>query len=142
MKTTRAAVIGIAAAIAGGAVVFLVVVIGSLIGGLIEARIGSPVVSWEMAPFVVWFFATPGGVLVAVIGALTGRWWSGLAIGLLIHGMCFGFLLLSNPSNPFAVSCWAFIVGTIAGGAAGAMGGAVRQLKAKDNCLLSVLNRR
>ena len=43
-------------------------------------------------------------------------------------GFFFGFATLSSPTNPFAANCWACAVGTIAGGAAGATGGAVRQL--------------
>lgn len=133
MTKARAAITGLAAAVLGAGAVLLVVVVGSWIGRLIEARIGSPVVSYEMAPVVVWFFATPGGALVAIVGAISGRWWRGLAIGLLIHGLYFACLLLSGSANPVAVSCWVYAVGTIAGGAAGAIGGAVRQLHLKEN---------
>ena len=119
-------------AVGGAAAVLLVVLIGSWIGGIVENRIGSPVVSWEMASYVVWLFATPGGMLVAIIGAISARWWRGLAIGLLIHGLYFGCLELS-PATPIAVRCWVYAVGTIAGGAAGAIGGAVSQLQAKQD---------
>ena len=108
MKKALARCGGITFAVGGAAAVLLVVLIGSWIGGIIETWIRSPVVSWEMAPGVVWFLATPGGMLVAIVGAISARWWRGLAIGLLIHGSYFGCLGLfaSSPATPFAVRGW------------------------------------
>jgi hypothetical protein len=120
---------GFLAVVCGVVAVFSVVWLGTYVGGCIEAKIGILVISWEMAPLAVLLFATPGGIVVALLGLLSRRWWRGLALGLLIHGLYFGCLLLGTLGNPFAVNCWFYVVGTMAGGAAGAMGGAVRQLQ-------------
>ena len=125
--TTIASFIGIIA----------VIMVGSMIGGAIEARIGSPVVSWEMAPAALMIFAIPAGILVANICSLTRKWSYGLTLGLVIQGLVFmgiDFLLLGGgSSNPFAVRCWFFAVGTCAGGMAGAIGGVIGQAQANRN---------
>jgi hypothetical protein len=126
MNKTHTILTSIKAALLGAAMVFLVVVAGNWIGVFIENRTGMVVVSYELAVVAAWVLATPGGVLVAVAGVLSKRWWRGLAIGLVIHGVYFAFVLLTA-HIPLAVNCWIYTVGTIAGGAAGAVGGAVGQ---------------
>ena len=128
MTYARPALICLAAAVLGAVAVFLIVLVGWRIGESIETRTGLTVVSWEMAPLAAWVFGTPSAVLAAVLGAISGRWWRGVALGLLIHGLYFGCLLLWARGNPLAVNCWFYAVGTVAGGAAGAMGGAVGPL--------------
>lgn len=117
------------ASIRGAVAVLVVTLVGFAVGLYLEAHIGSPVVSFEFTPFGVWFFGTPAGMLVASAGAVSGSWWRGLAIGLLVQGTLFGCLawMCSLGSYPFAVNCWVFLVGTIGGGAAGAIGGALRR---------------
>lgn len=117
------------ASVRGAITILLVTMLGFAVGVYIETHIGRPVVSFELVPFNVWLVATMAGVPVAIAAALSGTWWRGLAIGLLVHGLVFGWLFFSmytTPGYPFAVDCWAFAVGTIGGGAAGAMGGALR----------------
>ncbi|OHB65869.1 MAG: hypothetical protein A2V70_13470 [Planctomycetes bacterium RBG_13_63_9] len=107
---------GFLAVVCGVAAVCAVVWLGTYVGGRIEARMGIPVISWEMAPLAALVFSMPGGIVVALLGLLSGRWWRGLALGLLIQGLYFGCLLLGARGNPFAVNCWFYAVGTIAGG--------------------------
>jgi hypothetical protein len=114
--------------VCAGVAVCIVVWLGTYFGRQIEASIGSPVISWEMAPLAALVFAMPGAIVVALLGVLWGGWWRGLAVGVLIQGVYFGFLLLGCRGNPTAVNCWFYAVGTIAGGLAGAMGGAARQI--------------
>ena len=156
MKKANAVLTVLRASVVGAGTILLMTVLGYAVGLLIEARIGRPVVGFELVPLGVWLSATPAGILVAIAGAVSGTWWRGLAIGLLVHGllfgcMCFGYVLLSlsigrplpsDPSGyPFAVNCWAFAVGTVGGGAAGAMGGALRQLQSKENQQLAEARR-
>lgn len=136
-KSTRHIVRALLATIAGFIGVIAVIMVGGMIGGAIEARIGSPVVSWEMAPAALMVFAVPSGVLVANISSLTHKWSHGLMLGLLIQGMAFigidHFLLGAGSSVPFAVRCWFVAVGACAGGMAGAIGGAIGQAPAIRN---------
>lgn len=148
LKMSNAVLTVLRASVVGAGTILLVTLLGYAVGLLIEARIGRPVVSFELVPLGVWFSATLAGILVAIAGAVSGSWRRGLAIGLLIHGLLFGgmafgyFLLslsinrpiLSDPSGyPFAVNCWILAVGTVGGSAAGAMGGALRHLQLKEN---------
>jgi hypothetical protein len=150
VAVNKANVVGtvVRASVVGAGTILLMTVLGYAVGVVIEVRIGRPVVRFELVPLGVWLTATPAGILVAIAGAVSGTWRRGLAIGLLAHGLLFGWMafdyfllslsigrpLLSDPSGyPFAVNCWAFAVGTIGGGAAGAMGGAVRQRQLKQD---------
>ena len=88
MAIFRSAGAGCTAALAGIGIALATVAIGFLLGSRIEAQIGSPVVSWEFAPFVIAVFLIPVGAVAAVIGVLIGRWWGALPVGLV-----FGFVL-------------------------------------------------
>lgn len=124
-----------ASSVAGAIAILVTTVAGTAVGSAIEARIGRPVVGFEMITLGVLATATPAGIASAVGGALSRRWWRGLAIGLLAHGLLFGWLFgCTMPAGyPFDVNCWAFIVATIGGGAAGAAGGAVAQWRLRKS---------
>lgn len=116
---------GIMFGLCGFGVVFVICILGSAIGGVIEDRIDSPVISWEMAELVVWVVAIPSGIFMAILGASTGSWKQGLLMGLFTHGVCFGVMIWTEP-NPFAVNCWIHAVLTSVAAGAGALGGWMR----------------
>jgi len=67
------------------------------------------------------------GLLQGALGSLSGTWGRGLLIGVLVSGLnCCWWLAISCYFFP-GVNVWAVTVWMIAGGAAGPMGGVVRQ---------------
>ena len=67
-KTAKAFPNVLRAAIRGAVTILLVSLIGYTVGVYLEACIGGPVVSFEFTSFVVWYYGTFAGMLVA--GAL------------------------------------------------------------------------
>jgi hypothetical protein len=127
MKKVKAFPNVLRAAIRGAVTILLVTLLGYTVGIYLEAYIGSPIVSDEITPFAVWYYGTFPGMLVAAAGAVSRTWRRGLVIGLVVDGLLFGCVacLYILHGGPFDVICWVFIVGTMGGGAAGAIGGAL-----------------
>ncbi len=121
----------LSAALLGAVAGFGMTVLGTMIGLLVEGIIGSPVAGWELMPFVVAVFATLGGVIVAMLGALSSRWWRGLVIGAIAHGLVLLMVPPDPPGAPTAVIVWIYVVWLIAGGTAGALGGLLTQRHSK-----------
>jgi len=128
----RRAVMG---ALAGAGIGLCVGALGSLAGGLAEQAFPITVTSWEMIGLVILIVCTVYGLLFGALGALSGTWRRGLLIGAVLSGLvCVGVLAI-DPCNttPCTVDVWWVTVWMIAMGAAGAVGGVVRQrLDKKD----------
>jgi hypothetical protein len=120
-------------ALLGPVVVLIATILGCLVGALLEASSGITVYRWEMAPLIVLVIASPGSAAVSSLGMLTGRYNISLVAGLLINAIVFTSVLVPRwGSNPAAVSIWAITVGSIAGGAAGAIGGLIGKRRANN----------
>jgi hypothetical protein len=101
--------------------------LGALVGGMAEKALDTTVVSWEMGTLVVPLVCTVGGLLVGALAALSGTAARGILIGLVVPALYSGWWLVQAWSFPPGVKVWAVAVWLIAGGAAGAVGGVLRQ---------------
>ena len=130
------AISSILGAFAGAGVGLCVGILGALVGGMAEKALDTTVVSWEMVTLMILLSCTVGGLLVGTLGALSGTWARGFLIGLAVSGLHCGWWLgwwLEDSWNfPPGVKVWAVTVWVIAGGAAGAVGGVLRQRLGKN----------
>lgn len=120
---TRAARVTILAALLGSAADLAVVVLGTLLGLGAKLLLDSDFVFWEMAPIAVALVTVPVGFFVGVLGAVSGNSWRGFWIGLIAHGLVFGWLFAASSDAPFATNLWWLTFAVVAGAAAGAAGG-------------------
>lgn len=115
-------------ALLGPIVALIATALGCVVGALLEASLNITVYSWEMVPLMVLAVASPGSAAVSSLGLLTGRYKVSLVAGLLINVIVFAAALVPRwGSHPTSVSIWAILVGSIAGGAAGAIAGIIEK---------------
>ena len=126
------AISSILSAFAGAGAGLCVGILGVLVGVMAEMTLDTTVVSWEMGALIVPVVCMVGGFLVGTLGALSGTWVRGFLVGLVISGLLSGWWLEDVRSFPTGVKVWAVAVWAIAGGAAGAVGGVLRQRLGKN----------
>jgi hypothetical protein len=137
VKTYQKTLLGIAissilSAFAGAGAGLCVGILGALVGVMAEGALDTTVISWEMGALVIPVLCMIGGFLVGTLGALSGTWVRGFLIGLVIPGLLSGWWLEGARSFPPGVQIWVVAVWVIAGGAAGAVGGGLRQRLGKN----------
>jgi hypothetical protein len=127
----RLAAVCFAGVFLGAGIALSVTWIGDLVGAALEGLFSVTLRSWEMAALQVAALNAPAGAVVALLGVLSGRWRSGLALGAAIHAVVFVILIATNDSlraAPASVNGWVLAVGIAGGGLAGAAGGALAQI--------------
>lgn len=122
-------------AFVGAGVAFVTTGVGNLVGSALEGPLGGPVVSWEMAGFVVGVYATVAGAFVGPLATWAGTWLRGLMIGAGLHALIFGAIWIQTigSSIPLAVTCWSITTGVLAGAFAGLLCGARRSAIVKKS---------
>jgi len=126
----RLTIVCFAAVFLGAGIALSVTWIGDVAGAALEGLFSVNLRSWEMAALQVAALNAPAGAVVALLGVLSGRWRSGLALGAAIHAVVFVILVATNDSfraAPASVNGWVLAVGIIGGSLAGAAGGALAQ---------------
>lgn len=109
-------------ALIGGGVTF----VGDWVGALLEGALQVTLRAWELVTLVVAFINVPGGAVSGLVGVWSRRPLRGFVIGVVLHGVVFGALILTSDSlqaAPSTVNGWVLVVGTLAGGLAGLVGG-------------------
>jgi hypothetical protein len=132
MRPVGVAISSIVGAFAGAGVAFSVGILGTIVGFMSELALHTAVASPEMATLAIPLGCTIGGLLVGTLGAWSGTWGRGLLIGIVIASVLCGWWWVQVWSYPAGVKVWAVAVWVIAGGTAGAVGGALRQRRGRN----------
>lgn len=137
MRVARTITFWVLTPVSGVCAVWLVTIVGLIIGGLLEGATGSTTVFWEASFLVPVIYGSPSGAIVAGLGGACKKWTWAAYVGLGTHLIYFSIVAAAYYSSAVApyssakgVFWWIFLVGLAGGTAAGALGGALGHLRA------------